>query len=77
MQFYFACTDKADCCAFCNIKKFQLMMPVPVDTVKIKLPDILRIICKRITFTAMLNRFPQCFICSYLKIVHNVFPCKY
>ena len=56
MQFYFACTDKADCCAFCNIKKFQLMMPVPVDTVKIKLPDILRIICKRITFTAMLNK---------------------
>ena len=26
MQFYFACTDKADCCAFCNIKKFQLLL---------------------------------------------------
>ena len=76
MQFYFACSYKAECSAFGNKQEFQFMMPVPVNAVEVKLPNIFGIVCKRIMIAAMPDGFPQCLICGYLKNVHTISPHK-
>jgi hypothetical protein len=39
------------------INKFDLWVPVPVDTVKIEIPDVLIIVAERIFFAAVTCSF--------------------
>ena len=48
-----------------HIHKFQFCMPMPVNTVKVKLPHILIIKCKRVFCTAMTYGFSIIFISLY------------
>ena len=61
-QLYFICTDQTEGGALGDIDEFQLMMPVPVDAVEVKLPDIFRIVCERIAVVSVPDGFPQCFV---------------
>lgn len=56
-QFQLLCTYKTAGSAVRDDHKFQFMVPVPVNAVEIKLPDIFRIVGKRISAVSMLYGF--------------------
>ena len=54
--------DQAKCGTRQYSNKFHLMMPVPVDAVKVKRPDIFVVIRKRKALVSMRNGFVKIFI---------------
>ena len=57
-----AILDQAKCGTRQYSNKFHFMMPVPVDAVKIKRPDIFVVIRKRKALVSMRNGFVKIFI---------------
>lgn len=51
--------------ALLYINKFDLRVPVPVDTVKVEIPDVLIIVAEGIFFAAVTCSFTQGFIRYY------------
>ena len=70
-QVYLIGPGKAAYFTFGGNEKFKFVMPVPVDAVEIKLPDIFRIIGKRITAASMDCRFPERFVRNCHAMIHT------
>ena len=75
-QLCFLLSDIAHHSTSVHHKKFQFVVPVPVDPMEIKLPDIFRIIGEMIRPVSVRDGFPQCIIRLNLINSHVLLPSR-